>query len=168
MHYLCIIITLFGFGVFSPLVINSLISCSREFFSSMLLSNPSNVGPGQMAITLMLFPFAFVLNEHLKRIQNVFILKINLKVPTCISHNKCSLQLPVIKIFKIYSRLTPIHFVNSITALLVDWYMGKTVLDSPTIDATLITAEFLSTLFSMYLRPSMVPWTTAFYNIIVV
>lgn len=42
-------------------------------------------------------------------------------------------------------------------ALLVDWYMGKTELDSPTIDAILITAEFLSILFSIYLRPSMVP-----------
>jgi len=45
--------------------------------------------------------------------------------------------------------------------------MGKIVLDSPTIDATLITAELLSTLFSMYLRPSMVPRTTAFYNVMV-
>jgi len=49
-------------------------------------------------------------------------------------------------------------------ALLVDWYMGKIEFDSPTIDAILITAEFISILFSMYLRPSMVPWTTAFYN----
>lgn len=60
--------------------------------------------------------------------------------------------------------LTPIDFVNSITALFVDWYIGKILLDSPVIDPTLITADMLSTLFSMYLRPSIVPRTTAFYK----
>jgi len=53
--------------------------------------------------------------------------------------------------------LTPILFVNSIIALLVDWYIGKILLDNPIVDPILITAELLSTLFSMYLSPSMVP-----------